>query len=43
MVGPTTGALLHAALEWGKENSGTAVVVSGDNAAKYISSYADYL
>ncbi len=43
MVGPTSGALLHAALEWGKENSGTAVVISGDNAAKYISSYAHYL
>ena len=43
MVGPTSGALLHAALEWGKENTGTAVVISGDNAAKYISSYAHYL
>ncbi|RZV35604.1 MAG: cysteine synthase family protein [Chromatiales bacterium] len=43
MVGPTTGALLHAATEWGKTNKGTAVVISGDNAAKYVSAYADYL
>ena len=43
MVGPTTGALLHAATEWGRENSGTAVVISGDNAAKYVSAYAEYL
>ena len=43
MVGPTTGALLHAAREWGRDNTGTAVVISGDSAAKYISAYADYL
>ena len=43
MVGPTTGALLHAATEWGNTNKGTAVVISGDNAAKYVSAYADYL
>lgn len=43
MVGPTTGALLHAATEWGKTNKGTAVVISGDNAAKYVTSYAEYL
>ena len=43
MVGPTTGALLHAATEWGNTNKGIAVVISGDNAAKYVSAYADYL
>jgi len=43
MVGPTTGALLHAASEWAVDNKGTAVVISGDNAAKYISAYAEYL
>ncbi|MCO4810822.1 MAG: cysteine synthase family protein [Gammaproteobacteria bacterium] len=43
MVGPTTGALLHAAMEWGREHDGTAVVISGDNAAKYVSAYAEYL
>jgi len=43
MVGPTTGALLHAATQWGAEHTGTAVVISGDNAAKYVSAYAEYL
>ena len=43
MVGPTTGALLHAATEWAADHEGTAVVISGDNAAKYVSAYAEYL
>ncbi len=43
LVGPTTGASLHAANEWGKTHKGTAVVISGDNAAKYVSAYAEYL
>lgn len=43
MVGPTTGALLHAASEWAADHKGTAVVISGDNAAKYVSAYAEYL
>ncbi len=43
MVGPTTGALLHAANEWGADHAGTAVVISGDSAAKYVSAYAEYL
>jgi cysteine synthase B len=43
MVGPTTGALLHAANEWAADHKGTAVVISGDNAAKYVSVYAEYL
>ncbi len=43
LVGPTTGASLHAASVWGKENPGRAVVISGDNAAKYVSAYANYL
>ena len=43
LVGPTTGASLHAASVWGKDNPGRAVVISGDNAAKYVSAYADYL
>ena len=43
MVGPTTGALLHAAATLGETNDGTAVVISGDNAAKYVSAYAEYL
>ena len=43
LVGPTTGALLHVATEWGATNPGTAVVISADNAAKYVSAYAEYL
>ena len=43
MVGPTTGALLHAARVTGASANGTAVVISPDDASKYISSYAAYL
>ena len=43
MVGPTTGALVHAAIATGVATSGVAVLISGDNAAKYVSSYARYL
>ena len=43
MVGPTTGAVLHAALNAGVASSGTAVLISADSAAKYISGYARYL
>ena len=43
MVGPTTGALLHAAKIVGAESSGIAVVISPDDATKYISAYAEYL
>ncbi len=43
LVGPTTGAVLHAASEWGRENPGTGVVISGDSATKYVSAYAEYL
>jgi cysteine synthase A/cysteine synthase B len=43
MVGPTTGAVLHAALVAGVATAGRAVLISADNSAKYISSYARYL
>lgn len=43
MVGPTTGALLHAAVATGATRKGLAVAISGDSATKYISSYARYL
>jgi cysteine synthase A/cysteine synthase B len=43
MVGPTTGALLHAARLVGADHDGTAVVISPDDATKYISTYAAYL
>jgi cysteine synthase B len=43
MVGPTTGALLHAAEVTGVNASGTAVVISPDDATKYASAYAKWL
>ena len=43
MVGPTTGAVLHAALRTGQARTGRAVLISADNAAKYVSAYAEYL
>ena len=43
MVGPTTGACLHAARQFGGTASGVAVVISPDDATKYISAYAEYL
>jgi cysteine synthase len=43
MVGPTTGAVLHAAFATGAQKSGKAVLISADNAAKYVSAYAKYL
>jgi len=43
MVGPTTGAVLHAALHSNLPKSGRAVLISADNSAKYMSSYAKYL
>ena len=43
MVGPTTGALLHAAKVTGANAKGRAVVISPDDATKYISAYAEYL
>jgi cysteine synthase A/cysteine synthase B len=43
MVGPTTGAMLHAAQLVGESTSGTAVVISPDDATKYVSAYAEYL
>ena len=43
MVGPTTGACLHAAQRVGAENRGLAVVISPDDATKYVSAYAAYL
>jgi len=43
MVGPTTGAVLHAALQTGVSANGRAVVISPDDATKYISAYAQYL
>ncbi|MCW8927052.1 MAG: PLP-dependent cysteine synthase family protein [Xanthomonadales bacterium] len=43
MVGPTTGAVLHAARQVGADARGRAVVISPDSATKYVSAYAKYL
>ncbi len=43
MVGPTTGAVLYAALEAKTSRTGKAVLISADNAAKYVSAYSQYL
>ena len=42
-VGPTTGAILAAALRLGKTGKGLAVVISPDDAFKYSSFYRSFL
>jgi cysteine synthase A/cysteine synthase B len=42
-VGPTTGAILHAALGYAASHKGLAVAISPDDAFKYASSYRDAL
>ncbi len=42
-VGPTTGAILHVALNYARSNRGLAVVISPDDAFKYASFYQDIL
>ena len=42
-VGPTTGAILFAALKYAGKNKGMAVVISPDDAFKYASFYKEYL
>ena len=42
-VGPTTGAILYAAVQFAKINRGLAVVISPDDAFKYASFYKDFL
>lgn len=41
-VGPTTGAIVYAALQYGKERQGLAVVISPDDAFKYTSFFKRY-
>ena len=43
MVGPTTGAVLHAAMNADIPKNGKAVLISADNAIKYVSAYSEYL
>jgi len=40
-VGPTTGAILYAALHYARSNTGLAVVISPDDAFKYATFYQD--
>ena len=42
-VGPTTGAILYAALQHAKSNRGLAVVISPDDALKYVSFFKEYM
>ena len=42
-AGPTTGAILHVALNYARSNTGLAVVISPDDAFKYASFYQDIL
>ena len=43
IVGPSTGALVHAALEYGKSHAGLAVAISPDSGFKYSSFFMDIL
>ena len=43
LVGPTTGAIVWAALQYAKKHKGLAVAISPDDAFKYISFYAPYV
>jgi cysteine synthase len=43
IVGPSTGAIVHAARAFGKNNKGVAVGVSPDSGFKYSSYFADFL
>lgn len=43
LVGPTTGAILYAAIGFAKSNKGLAVVISPDDAFKYASFYREFL
>ncbi len=43
LVGPSSGAIICAALEYGKTHPGIGVAISPDDAFKYTGQYADYL
>lgn len=43
LVGPTTGATLYISLQYAKKHKGLAVVISPDDAFKYISFYGPYV
>jgi len=43
IVGPSTGAIVHAAVEFGAEREGVAVAVSPDSGLKYATFFGDIL
>ena len=43
IVGPSTGAIVHAAIEFGAGKDGLAVAISPDSGFKYASFFADIL
>ncbi len=43
IVGPSTGAMVHAAIEFGRQKEGLAVAISPDSGFKYASFFADVL
>ena len=43
LVGPTSGAIISAALAYGKTHAGVAVAISPDDAFKYTQAYSQYL
>ncbi|UCC31308.1 MAG: cysteine synthase family protein [Phycisphaerales bacterium] len=43
VIGPSTGAIVHAALEFGRDKEGVAVAISPDSGFKYASYFADVL
>jgi cysteine synthase A/cysteine synthase B len=43
IVGPSTGAIVHAAAQFGAEHEGVAVAISPDSGFKYASFFADIL
>lgn len=43
IVGPSTGAIVHAALEFGAENAGIGVAISPDSGFKYASFFSDII
>ena len=43
IVGPSTGAMVHAAIEFGKSHAGLAVAISPDGGFKYASFFQDII
>ncbi len=43
IVGPSTGAIVHAAVEYGRTHGGVAVAIGCDSGLKYSSFFADVL